>query len=68
MPLPEPVMISKLYRRRPLRVKGCTCARAREKHSAETTMIGAQQAAAYYDRLLFSYRGAGTGKATRPRP
>ena len=48
--LPRPVVISKLKRRRPLCAEEFTYVRARTKHPAKTTMISAQQAAAYYDR------------------
>jgi 5-methyltetrahydropteroyltriglutamate--homocysteine methyltransferase len=48
--LPRPVVVSKLRRRRPLCAEEFTYIRARTKHPAKTTMISAQQAAAYYDR------------------
>src|SRR3984885_8605225 len=47
--LPRPVVISKLRRKRPLCAEEFTYLRARTKHPAKTTMISAQQAAAYYD-------------------
>ena len=47
--LPRPVVVSKLRRRRPLCAEEFTYLRARTKHPAKTTMISAQQAAAYYD-------------------
>ncbi len=47
--LPRPVVVSKLRRKRPLCAEEFTYLRARIKHPAKTTMISAQQAAAYYD-------------------
>src|SRR5271168_4869666 len=57
--LPRPVVVSKLRRKRPLCAEEFTYLRARTKHAAmtagvkttglKTTMISAQQAAAYYD-------------------
>jgi len=47
--LPRPVVVSKLRRKRPLCAEEFTYVRARTKHPAKTTMISAQQAAAYYD-------------------
>ncbi len=47
--LPRPVVVSKLRRRRPLCAEEFTYLRARTKHPSKTTMISAQQAAAYYD-------------------
>lgn len=47
--LQRPVVISKLRRKRPLCAEEFTYLRARTKHPAKTTMISAQQAAAYYD-------------------
>jgi len=46
---PRPVVVSKLRRKRPLCAEEFTYLRARTKHPAKTTMISAQQAAAYYD-------------------
>lgn len=46
---PRPVVVSKLRRKRPLCAEEFTYVRARTKHPAKTTMISAQQAAAYYD-------------------
>ncbi|MGA8214357.1 MAG: cobalamin-independent methionine synthase II family protein [Candidatus Sulfotelmatobacter sp.] len=46
---PRPVVISKLRRKRPLCAEEFTYLRARTNHPAKTTMISAQQAAAYYD-------------------
>jgi 5-methyltetrahydropteroyltriglutamate--homocysteine methyltransferase len=48
--LPRPVVISKLRRKRPLCAEEFTYVRARTRHPAKTTIISAQQAAAYYDR------------------
>jgi 5-methyltetrahydropteroyltriglutamate--homocysteine methyltransferase len=48
--LPRPVVVSKLRRKRPLCAEEFTYVRARTRHPAKTTMISAQQAAAYYDR------------------
>ncbi len=48
--LPRPVVVGKLRRKRPLCAEEFTYLRARTKHLAKTTMISAQQAAAYYDR------------------
>jgi len=47
--LPRPVVVSRLCRKRPLCAEEFTYLRARTKHPAKTTMISAQQAAAYYD-------------------
>jgi 5-methyltetrahydropteroyltriglutamate--homocysteine methyltransferase len=47
--LPRPVVVSKLRRRRPLCAEEFTYLRARTPHPAKTTLISAQQAAAYYD-------------------
>lgn len=47
--LPRPVVVSKLRRKRPLCAEEFTYVRARTPHPAKTTMISAQQAAAYYD-------------------
>lgn len=47
--LKRPVVVSKLKRKRPLCAEEFTYLRARTKHPAKTTMISAQQAAAYYD-------------------
>jgi 5-methyltetrahydropteroyltriglutamate--homocysteine methyltransferase len=49
MVLPRPVVVSKLRRKRPLCAEEFTYLRARTSHPAKTTMISAQQAAAYYD-------------------
>ena len=46
---PRPVVVSKLRRKRPLCAEEFTYLRARTTHPAKTTMISAQQAAAYYD-------------------
>ncbi|HXY10025.1 MAG TPA: cobalamin-independent methionine synthase II family protein [Terriglobales bacterium] len=46
---PRPVVVSKLRRKRPLCAEEFTYLRARTKHPAKTTLISAQQAAAYYD-------------------
>jgi 5-methyltetrahydropteroyltriglutamate--homocysteine methyltransferase len=47
--LPRPVVVSKLRRKRPLCAEEFTYLRARTSHPAKTTMISAQQGAAYYD-------------------
>jgi 5-methyltetrahydropteroyltriglutamate--homocysteine methyltransferase len=47
---PRPVVVSKLRRKRPLCAEEFTYLRARTSHPAKTTMISAQQAAAYYDK------------------
>lgn len=47
--LPRPVVVSRLRRKRPLCAEEFTYVRARTQHPAKTTMISAQQAAAYYD-------------------
>jgi 5-methyltetrahydropteroyltriglutamate--homocysteine methyltransferase len=47
--LPRPVVVSKLRRKRPLCAEEFTYLRARTKHPSKTTMVSAQQAAAYYD-------------------
>ena len=48
--LKRPVVISKLRRKRPMCAEEFTYVRARTSHLAKTTMISAQQAAAYYDK------------------
>lgn len=48
--LKRPVVVSKLRRKRPLCAEEFTYLRARTSHPAKTTMISAQQAAAYYDK------------------
>jgi 5-methyltetrahydropteroyltriglutamate--homocysteine methyltransferase len=48
--LPRPVVVSRLKRKHPLCAEEFTYVRARTSHPAKTTMISAQQAAAYYDR------------------
>jgi 5-methyltetrahydropteroyltriglutamate--homocysteine methyltransferase len=45
----RPVVVSKLRRKRPLCAEEFTYVRARTNHPAKTTIISAQQAAAYYD-------------------
>ncbi|MGA8489238.1 MAG: cobalamin-independent methionine synthase II family protein [Terriglobales bacterium] len=47
--LPRPVVVAKLRRKRPMCAEEFTYVRARTHHPAKTTMISAQQAAAYYD-------------------
>ena len=47
--LPRPVVVSKLRRKRPMCAEEFTYVRARTPHPAKTTLISAQQAAAYYD-------------------
>jgi 5-methyltetrahydropteroyltriglutamate--homocysteine methyltransferase len=47
---PRPVVVSKLRRKRPLCAEEFTYLRARISHPAKTTIISAQQAAAYYDK------------------
>jgi 5-methyltetrahydropteroyltriglutamate--homocysteine methyltransferase len=47
--LPRPVVVSKLRRKRPLCAEEFTYVRARTNLPSKTTMISAQQAAAYYD-------------------
>jgi len=49
MVLPRPVVVSKLRRKRPLCAEEFTYLRARTKHPSKTTIVSAQQAAAYYD-------------------
>ena len=46
----RPVVVSKLRRKRPLCAEEFTYVRARTRRPAKTTMISAQQAAAYYDK------------------
>jgi 5-methyltetrahydropteroyltriglutamate--homocysteine methyltransferase len=46
---PRPVVVSKLRRKRPLCAEEFTYLRARTNRPAKTTIISAQQAAAYYD-------------------
>jgi len=45
----RPVVVSKLRRKRPLCAEEFTYLRARTKHPGKTTIVSAQQAAAYYD-------------------
>jgi 5-methyltetrahydropteroyltriglutamate--homocysteine methyltransferase len=52
--LPRPVVVSRLRRKRPLCAEEFTYVRARTNHPAKTTMISAQQAAAYSDRAKSS--------------
>jgi 5-methyltetrahydropteroyltriglutamate--homocysteine methyltransferase len=47
---PRPVVVSKLRRKRPLCAEEFTYLRARTKHPSKTTIVSAQQAAAYYDK------------------
>lgn len=47
--LARPVVVSRLRRKRPLCAEEFTYLRARTDHPAKTTLISAQQAAAYYD-------------------
>jgi len=47
--LSRPVVVSKLRRKRPLCAEEFTYLRAQTKHPSKSTMISAQQAAAYYD-------------------
>jgi 5-methyltetrahydropteroyltriglutamate--homocysteine methyltransferase len=47
--LQRPVVVSKLRRKRPLCAEEFTYVRARTQHPSKTTIISAQQAAAYYD-------------------
>jgi 5-methyltetrahydropteroyltriglutamate--homocysteine methyltransferase len=47
--LSRPVVISKLHRKRPMCAEEYTYLRARTQRPAKTTLISAQQAAAYYD-------------------
>jgi len=49
MVLPRPVVVAKLRRKRPLCAEEFTYLRARTKHPSKTTIISAQQAAAYFD-------------------
>jgi 5-methyltetrahydropteroyltriglutamate--homocysteine methyltransferase len=48
--LSRPVVVSRLRRKRPLCAEEFSYLRARTSHPAKTTLISAQQAAAYYDR------------------
>jgi 5-methyltetrahydropteroyltriglutamate--homocysteine methyltransferase len=48
--LKRPVVVSKLRRKRPMCAEEFTYVRARTSHPAKTTLISAQQAAAYYDK------------------
>jgi len=48
--LKRPVVVSKMRRKRPLCAEEFTYLRARTSQPAKTTMISAQQAAAYYDK------------------
>src|SRR6185436_10967961 len=48
--LQRPVVVSKLRRKRPMCAEEFTYVRARTSHPAKTTLISAQQAAAYYDK------------------
>ena len=46
---PRPVVVSRLRRKRPMCAEEFTYLRARTDHPAKTTLLSAQQAAAYYD-------------------
>jgi 5-methyltetrahydropteroyltriglutamate--homocysteine methyltransferase len=46
----RPVVVAKLRRKRPLCAEEFTYVRARTSHPAKSTIISAQQAAAYYDK------------------
>src|SRR2546421_3702646 len=46
---PRPVVVSKLRRKRPMCAEEFTYLRARTDHPSKTTLVSAQQAAAYYD-------------------
>jgi 5-methyltetrahydropteroyltriglutamate--homocysteine methyltransferase len=46
---PRPVVVSKLRRKRPMCAEEFTYLRARTDHPSKTTVVSAQQAAAYYD-------------------
>lgn len=48
--LQRPVVVSKLRRKRPMCAEEFTYLRARTPHPSKTTLISAQQAAAYYDQ------------------
>ena len=48
--LQRPVVLSRLRRKRPMCAEEFTYLRARTPHPAKTTLISAQQAAAYYDK------------------
>jgi 5-methyltetrahydropteroyltriglutamate--homocysteine methyltransferase len=50
MVLPRPVVVGKLRKKRPLCAEEFTYLRARTKHPSKTTIISAQQAAAYFDK------------------
>jgi len=52
--LSRPVVVSKLRRKRPLCAEEFTYVRARTHRPAKTTLISAQQAAAYYDSIKSS--------------
>jgi 5-methyltetrahydropteroyltriglutamate--homocysteine methyltransferase len=46
---PRPVVVSKMRRRRPMCAEEFTYLRATTDHPSKTTLVSAQQAAAYYD-------------------
>jgi 5-methyltetrahydropteroyltriglutamate--homocysteine methyltransferase len=46
---PRPVVVSKLRQKRPMCAEEFTYLRARTDHPSKTTLVSAQQAAAYYD-------------------
>jgi 5-methyltetrahydropteroyltriglutamate--homocysteine methyltransferase len=46
---PRPVVVSRMHRKRPMCAEEFTYLRARSSHPSKTTLISAQQAAAYYD-------------------
>jgi 5-methyltetrahydropteroyltriglutamate--homocysteine methyltransferase len=50
MVLPRPVVVGKLRKKRPLCAEEFTYLRARTQHPSKTTIISAQQAAAYFDK------------------
>src|ERR1700692_4972912 len=46
---PRPVVVSRMRRKRPMCAEEFTYLRARTSHPSKTTLVSAQQAAAYYD-------------------
>src|SRR6202790_1194944 len=46
---PRPVIVSKMRRKRPMCAEEFTYLRAKTGHPSKTTLVSAQQAAAYYD-------------------
>ena len=67
MVMPRPVVVGKLRRKRPLCAEEFTFLRARTKHPSKTTIISAQQVAAYYDNKKSAAAYASVVMGSNPR-